>query len=168
MRYSLDKYDVRKVIDAVLNDKKYDAKQFMYYHLHRNYFNVKNEVKSLTLVKDNVYKDNLGNTWEELGTLKNWFHMPKKNWFRSILFGSTPYSRKFLRPDKSPLGGEFEMIIRHDGKRIDALAHEVYQETYNFASASQFWNHKKLDVETHSENPHYTFKKDMGRVKIIE
>lgn len=168
MDYSLNRADVRRVIDALLQGRDYDADQFMYYHLNRNHFNVKDEVKTLTLVKDNVYKDNLGNQWTELGTMKNWFHMPKSNWLSSMVFGSVPYSRKFLRPDKSILGGEFEMIIRHDGKRIDALTHADYQETYNFASASEFWNHKKLDVDTHSENPRYTFKKNMGKVKIIE
>jgi hypothetical protein len=80
---------------------------------------------------------------------------------------STPYSRKFLRDDNvSGIGGEFEMIIRHDGKRVDALTQETYQETYNFGRTRNFMAHKTLDVDTHNANARYTFKQDMGKTII--
>lgn len=83
---------------------------------------------------------------------------------------SLPESRKFLRDDTaSGLNGEFEMIIRSsDGKRVDALTHEEYQETYNFGRTRNTTIHKKLDVGTHRKNGKYTFKMDMGKVRIIE
>lgn len=169
MNYSLNPIEVKKVIDARLKGKPYDNKQFMYYHLMRNVFNVKNEVNTLRYVRERIYVDNLGHYWEEQSVFKNFFHMPKGNWAGSLIGLSTPYSRKFLRDDNaSGLDGEFEMIIRHDGKRIDALTQEDYQETYNFGRTRNASIHKLLDVDTHRENPNYLFKQNTGKVAIVE
>ena len=95
--------------------------------------------------------------------------MPKGNWVCCNLGICTPYSRKFLLDDEiSSIGGEFEMVIRHDGKRIDALTKKEYQETYNFGRTREFSKHKLLDVDPHSNNPNYSFKEDMGNVVITE
>jgi hypothetical protein len=169
MSYSLAPEEVKKVMQARLTSQPYNKAQFEYYHLHRNYFNVKDEVTTLERIGGRKYRDNRGNIWEEQPRLKNFFHMPKGNWLGSLLHLTKPYSRKFLRNDTtSGLGGEFEMIIRHDGKRIDAFVHESYQETYNFAPTRNFKAHKLLDVDTHRSNSRYTFKMDMGRVDILE
>lgn len=169
MTYSLDAKEVQKVIEAKLKDKPYDKEHFMFYHLHRNYFNVKNEITTLKKIAEKCYKDNLGLIWQELSTAKNYYHMPLSNWIGSIVGASKPYSRKFLRDDNiSGIGGEFEIIIRQDGKRIDALTIEEFQETYNFGRTRNFWDHKKLDVDTHNENSKYTFKRDMGKVIITD
>jgi hypothetical protein len=169
MPYSLDAKEVKKVIDAKLSGQPYDQTQFLFYHLYRNYFNVKDEVKTLKKIGEKSYKDNLGFVWAEVSTLKNYYHMPLSNWIGSMIGASTAYSRKFLRDDNiTGIGGEFEMIIRNDGKRIDALTNEEFQETYNFGRTRNFSEHKKLDVDTHSENGKYTFKRDLGKVTIIE
>ena len=39
--YTLNPSEVKQVIDAKLNDRPYNEKQFLYYHLNRNYFNIK-------------------------------------------------------------------------------------------------------------------------------
>ncbi len=167
MAYSLDPNEVKKVIDKKIKNKPYNRDQFMYYHLNRNHFNVGNEVTRLTQIADKRYKDNLGFEWLEVSVLKNFFHMPKGNWAGSLLGVAEPYSRKFLRDDNiSGLGGEFEMIIRKDGKRIDALTHEGYQETYNFGKTRNASIHKLLDVDPHMENNQYTIKKNTGSVFI--
>ncbi|MFD2563975.1 hypothetical protein [Aquimarina rubra] len=166
MEYSLDPLEVKKVIDAKVNGKEYDEEQFIYYHLNRNLFNVKKEVTTLTHFMANKFRDNRGYLWEEASRFKNWFHTPKSRYFGSLI-GMQPYSRKFLRPDnETGIGGEFEMIIRHDGKRIDALTHEGYQETYNFGPTSNMSLHKLLDVDPHGPHPDYTVKIDTGRVTI--
>ena len=169
MRYNMNPKEVRKVIDKILNGDEFDKDKLMYYHLNRNEFNVKTEVKKLTHKDGNRFIDNLGHIWEEQGIIKNFFHMPKANYVGSILGLSKPYSRKFLRDDNaSGLGGEFEMIIRHDGKRIDAITNPVFQETYNFGRTRNSREHYALDVATHRENANYTYWRDMGEVKIIE
>ncbi|GAB3996090.1 hypothetical protein GCM10028807_37960 [Spirosoma daeguense] len=169
MFYSLDAREVKKVIDKVLAGKPYDEKQFMYYHLNRNYFNVQNEIKTLKKVDEGKYIDNLSHVWTEISTLKNYFHMPFGNWAGSTLGITTAYSRKFVRDDYiSGLEGEFEMIIRQDGKRIDALVNAKYQETYNFGRTRLFTPHKKLDVDPHNKNPNYTIRRDTGIVLITE
>ena len=99
MNYSLDPKDVKKVIDAKLNEKQYDENQFRYYHLHRNYFNLKNEIKTLKRTGEKKYLDNMGHTWDEQHVIKNFYHMPTSNWVASIFHITTPYSRKFLRDD---------------------------------------------------------------------
>jgi hypothetical protein len=107
--------------------------------------------------------------WEEVKSNKNFFHMPKLNWAGSIVGITTPYSRKFLLDDiASGLNGEFEMIIRRDGKRIDALTHEDYQETYNYGRTRNGREHKLLDVDPHLENSAYTLRQDMGKVEITD
>jgi hypothetical protein len=167
MAYSLDPLEVKKVIDAYLNDKPHDNDQFWYYHLYRNYFNVKKEITTLTRKDKSSFVDNFGNVWTELSSFLNFYHMNKGNWLGSVIGVSTPESRKFLLDDNiTGLNGQFEMIIRKDGKRIDALTHETYQETYNFGRTSII--HAKLDVKTHEKSGAYTFKQDMGSVKIIE
>ncbi|AXT51532.1 hypothetical protein D1818_12065 [Aquimarina sp. BL5] len=167
MEYSLAPSEVKKIIDAKVNGEEYDEEQFIYYHLNRNHFNVKKEVTTLTHLMSNRFRDNRGFIWEEAPRFKNWFHTPKPQYFGSLL-GFQPYSRKFLRPDnETGIGGEFEMIIRHDGKRIDALTHEGYQETYNFGPTSNSSLHILLDVDPHGPNPDYTVKIDAGRVTII-
>jgi len=167
--YSLSPDSVKTVIHAVINGLSYDHEQFMYYHLKRNLFNVKSEVTSLKAIGNSKFRDNLGHVWEEQSTLKNYFHMPFGNYVGSNLGISKPYSRKFLRDDTvSGLDGEFEMIIRHDGKRIDGGTNAEYQETYNFGRTRNFSQHKALDVDPHGENPNYTLKQDMGSVKIEE
>lgn len=169
MSYSLNPLDVKKVIDAKLKGKPYDKKQFLFYHLNRNYFNVKNDIKFLRHLNGTKYTDNFGRIWEVQSDVKNFFHMPKDNWAGSVLGLTKPYSRKFLLDDNtSGIEGEFEMIIRHDGKRIDALTHESYQETYNFARTRNSIDHKILDIDPHRENSNYSFKQDMGRVNVVE
>lgn len=169
MNYSLNPKDVKQVIDAVLKGLPFDKKQFMYYHLNRNYFNVKNNIKYLTHFRDNTYYDNFGQAWELQSNFKNFFHTPKFDWVGSMLGTNKPYSRKFLLDDTvTGVNGEFEMIIRHDGKRIDALTNETYQETYNFSRTRYASNHKKLDVDPHNENSSYTFRQDMGYVTVNE
>ncbi|WP_405208388.1 hypothetical protein [Aquimarina sp. LLG6339-5] len=166
MEYSLDPLEVKKVIDAKVNGQEFDENQFIYYHLNRNLFNVKKEVTTLTHYMGNKFRDNKGYIWEEAPRFKNWYHTPKSSYFGSLI-GMKPYSRKFLRPDKETgIGGEFEMIIRHDGKRIDALTHEGYQETYNFGPTNNSKLHILLDVDPHGPHPDYTVKIDTGKVTI--
>lgn len=76
MKYSLNPFDVKKVIDACLNDKNYDKDQFLFYHLDRNNFNVKNEITTLTKTGNLTFQDNLGHVWEEQSTFKNFFICP--------------------------------------------------------------------------------------------
>ena len=146
----------------------YDHKQFMYYHLNRYKFNVKGDIYTLTAIGNNQYRDNTGLIWQEVHTIKNVYHMPKLNYVTSVAGITKPYSRKFLRDDTGTIGGEFEMIIKHDGRRIDALTHEKYQETYNFGRTRNTIEHIKLDVDPHKENPNYVVGPTTGRVKIIE
>ena len=170
-QYALDGYTVNELIQRVLKGLDYDREQFMYYHLYRNHFNVKEEVTQLQSIGGGKYRDNFGHIWEEQSTLKNYFHMPTPNWIGSSLtFGLIkPYSRKFLRDDNDTgVGGEYEMIIRHDGKRIDALTHQGWQETYNFGRTRYFGPHKKLDVDPHNENPNYMIRVNTGSVKVVE
>ncbi len=165
MIYSLEPKEVKKVLDAVLNSKPYDKSQFMYYHLNRNYFNVKSEVRSLTQQDGKKYIDNFGRTWEVQSNLKNYYHMSSLDWLGGM-FGK-PYCRKFLLDDAvTGLHGEFEMIIRNDGKRIDALVSAEYQETYNFGRTRNTSEHIKLDVNPHRENSKYSFKQNMGTVVV--
>jgi len=167
--YSLNPIEVKRVLTQVAQKQKYDNEQFEFYHHFRNHFNVKNEVKQLKKVSGNKFIDNFGNFWEEVSTLKNYFHMPKGNWITSAIGFETPYSRKFLRDDTiSGLDGEFEMIIRQGGKRIDALTHEEYQETYNYGKTRDWLSHKKLDIDPHNLSSKYTFRMDMGYVKVLE
>ena len=169
--YPLQPLVVREIIENRLAGRPYNQEQFMYYHLHRNHFNVKGEVTQLTKTAGGNFLDNLGHTWEEVSTLKNYFHMPTANWVASTTtFGLVkPYSRKFLRDDNvTGVMGEFEMIIRHDGKRIDALTHETYQETYNFGRTRNTSQHIDLDVNPHRENPNYEIRINTGRVSISE
>ena len=169
MPFALMPHIVKQLIDNKIKGRPVNHQQFLYYHLNRNQFNVGSEVTSLHRISDGIYLDNLGNEWRKESTLKNFFHMPKPNWAGSMLGISTPYSRKFLRDDNvSGLGGEFEMIIRYDGKRIDALTHEGYQETYNFGRTRNSSIHKLLDLDPHLENPNYTYKVNTGWVKIHE
>ena len=119
--YSLNPSVVKQVIEARAVKKQYDHKQFMYYHIHRNQFNVKAEVKKITALGNGRFRDNIGYLWNEQPTWKNFFHMPITNYVGSQLHLAKPYSRKFLRDDNvTGIGGEFEMIIRHDGKRVDS------------------------------------------------
>ena len=183
--FSLYPAEVKKVIDSIINGMPYDKEQFLYYHLYRNHFNVKNEVTTLTrkpgfiesLFVFKKYIDNKEREWEEMPVIGNKYHMPDSNWKRALIGIDIPYSRKFLLDDRETgIGGEFEMIIRYDGKRMDALLEPEYQETYNFGRSRNFLplihdnpaRHKKLDIDPHNLNKDYTFKKDMGYVKIIE
>lgn len=167
MTYSMDARAVKAVIDAKLAGKPYDQRQFEHYHLHRNQFNVKDEVTTLMKVGNDQFRDNLGNVWKEVSTLQNFFHMPKLNWASSTVGITNPYSRKFLRDDNSSgLGGEFEMIIREDGKRIDAIVNENYQETYNFGRTRNWKAHNDLDIAPHKANGRYALRQNMGSVKI--
>ncbi|MEM9837467.1 MAG: hypothetical protein AAF828_13250 [Bacteroidota bacterium] len=170
MAYSLRPEVVKKVLEEALNPKTYDHDRFMYYHLYRNYFNVGSEVTKLTRTAQGTFLDNQNNHWRELGLMGNAFHMPKMELAKSLLDDSRkPYSRKFLREDHTTgLGGEFEMIIRYDGKRIDAYTHEKYQETYNFGRTTNAGLHTIYDVTPHMWNSNYTFKKDNGWVTIID
>ncbi|MRI00643.1 hypothetical protein GH721_08910 [Kriegella sp. EG-1] len=80
-----------------------------------------------------------------------------------------PYSRKFVCPDYGILGGEFEMFIRQDGKRIDAFTNKKWQETYNFGRIlTNVMNHRLLDVKRHEKNANYKVRINAGNVKIIE
>jgi len=148
---------------------RYDHKQFMHYHLNRYKFNVKADIYTLTAVAKRKYRDNIGHLWTEVHTAQNYFHMPKGNYITTLAQVTKPYSRKFLRNDNvSGIGGEFEMIIRHDGKRVDSLTHEKFQETYNFGRTSNFKEHKLFDVDPHNENANYAKGPSTGSVKIIE
>ena len=167
--HSLLPNNVKTVIDAKIKGLPVDEQQFMFYHLNRNKFNVKNEVTSLKSIGGSRFRDNLGFVWEEQSTLKNYFHMPFGNYVGSNLGITKPYSRKFLRDDTvSGLEGEYEMIIRHDGKRVDGITSMEYQETYNFGRTRNFSQHKALDVNPHNENPNYILRQDMGWVNIQE
>ena len=170
MAFTKDPVRDRALLDAVLANKEYDTNELMQLHLNRNEYNV-GRIAYLTHQNGDRFVDSAGRMWTELPTYKNWFHMPKTSYFASVLTGglAKPYSRKFVSPDMSSgLRGEFEMIIRHDGKRIDAITHEGYQETYNFGPTDQFSAHKKLDVDTHNANDHYEFRRDMGSTEIRE
>jgi hypothetical protein len=166
--YSLDPNEVKKLIDLKLANKKYSEEQFIFYHLNRNYFNVKNEISSLKAIGDGMFLDNQGQKWREESTIKNFFHMPKTDYIKGIVGWGKLYSRKFLRDDNSILKGEFEIIIMYNGKRIDADTNKEYQETYNFARTRDFWDHKKLDVEPHEKFKDYTSFGNKGYVKIID
>lgn len=169
MSYSLLPQDIRQVLDAKLGGQPYDQAQLLYYHLNRNYFNVKSEVTTLRAIGQGRYIDNLNHIWNEAASWRNYYHMPLVSWIGSSLGISTPFSRKFLRDDNlSGLRGEFEMIIRHDGKRIDALVDPSYQETYNYGRTIDSSAHTALDVRTHNANPNYVSQGDMGKVTITE
>lgn len=164
----MDLKKVRNIIEKVLETKEYDEK-FMYYHKNRNSFNA-GKIEALFSIGGNRFRDNFGNIWQEVNTLKNYFHMPKTEYAKSILtFGiSKPYSRKFLRDDNGTLKGEFEMIIRSDGKRIDANTNTTYQETYNFGRTRNTNEHYVLDVKPHNIDSNYKSMQDMGFVKIYD
>lgn len=166
---SLDEVSVKQTIGMYLA-KMPVQREFFYYHLYRNYFNVKNEVTRLEAIKNHAgyFIDNLGKVWHEEGISKNFFHMPKGNWLGSMVGLTKPYSRKFLRDDTGMIGGEFEMIIRYDGKRIDALTDVTYQETYNFGRTRYTSQHLQLDVLPHKIMSNYTFRQNTGMVTIIE
>ena len=173
MDYSLNHLEVKRVIDLALNDDKVlNGPQFLYYHLNRNEFNVKDDITKLKGIGYSRYVDNKGRRWRELPTYFNKYHMPKEEYDKTKMpFNTLPkYSRKFVSDDDvSGIGGEFEMIIRTDGKRIDALTNAEYQETYNFArTLFHPINHDTLDVKPHFKNSNYAFKKNMGYVEIIE
>lgn len=153
--------------------KPYKEDQWLYYHLHRNFFNVKSEIKTLKKIGNREYRDNLGRIWTEISTFKNLYHMPLSNYIGSQipLVGSTPYSRKFLSPDdrSDGAGGEFEMIIRNDGRRITSDVNAEYQETYNYGRTNDGTNrHAILDVYSHQANPNYTYHAKNGSVTISE
>ncbi len=168
MSYPLDFTTVKTVIDAVLTGQSFNQAQFEFYHLNRNFFNVRTEVTTLTDIGNSQYEDNMGFVWTEQSTFKNFFHMDKGNWLGSLVGVSEPQSRKFLRDDPSPLGGEFEMIIRtSDGKRIDAVTNVNYQETYNFGRTRMTGAHKRLDVDTHNANGAYVGQGNMGSVRFM-
>lgn len=167
--YSLDPVEVRKVIDLILAGKPYDKDQFRFYHFYRNHFNVKNEVTTLKRLKGRQYADNNGNVWERQITLKNFFHMPHQNYFGTMLGLAKPYSVKYLRDDnESGVGGEYEMVIRYDGKRIDALTCVKYQETYNFGRTRTVRAHKLLDMDPHDKDTVYMVRQDTGHVTFID
>ena len=161
----------KALIEAVLAGREYDQDAWLALHLNRNEYNVR-RVDYLRHINGNRYTDNAGRIWTELSTFKNFFHMPKGNWALSQITGGLveAYSRKFLSPDdESGLGGEYEMIIRSsDGKRIDALTNEGYQETYNFGRTENASRHKRLDVDPHGPHPNYLFRRNMGYTEIRE
>lgn len=178
--YSLQGAEVKRVIEAKLNwslqqfvpfgsGQPYDEDQWIYYHLNRNYFNVGSEIKTLTHVKGDEFKDNFGKIWKEVSSSKNKYHMPPADYARALM-GDAPYSRKFLQDDDSSdgPGGEFEMIIRHDGVRIGANINATYQETYNFGRTRNMRQHYVLDMAPHGVHSNYTYKSDLGSVTIIE
>jgi len=66
------------------------------------------------------------------------------------------------------LGGEHEMVIRYDGKRIDALTCEKYQETYNFGRTRNAFVHKRLDMDPHDKDTVYLVRQDTGHVSFID
>jgi hypothetical protein len=162
----MDLKQVRKIIEKVLITKEYDE-EFMHFHKNRNQFN-SGKIESLSYIENNEFRDNYGHIWHEVSTIKNYFHMPKTEYVKSLLlFGfNKPYSRKFLRDDNGILKGEYEMIIGQDGKRIDAITSPDYQETYNFGRTSKTNEHYILDVKSHNMDSKYEFKRDMGYVKI--
>ena len=63
--HSLLPNNVKTVIDAKIKGLPVDEQQFMFYHLNRNKFNVKNEVTSLKSIGGSRFRDNLGFVWEE-------------------------------------------------------------------------------------------------------
>ena len=164
----MDLKKIRSIIENVLITNEY-AVEFMYYHRNRNMFNV-GKIESLHHIGSNEFRDNFGNIWNEVNTLKNFFHMSKADYAKSLLsFGQIkPYSRKFLRDDNGFLKGEFEMIIRQDGKRIDAITNSTYQETYNFGRTKNANEHYVLDVKPHRLDSKYEYMRDVSSVKIYE
>jgi hypothetical protein len=170
MDYSLDPVEVKKVIDLKLAGKEYNEEQFKFYHLHRNHFNIKNEITSLTAIGSDKFLDNKNNIWREEPTMKNLYHMSTWEWVKGM-GGAKKYSRKFLRDDNSIIGGEFEIIVRYDSKRIDALTEPQYQETYNFGKTKGLFDstaHVKLDVDPHKNLKNYVSVGNTGFVKIID
>ncbi|MEZ0538294.1 type VI secretion system tube protein TssD [Fibrella arboris] len=186
-QYSMDPKEVKRVIDAKLKGEPYNEEQFLYYHLNRNKFNVGNEVTELRKVGETrvmgygKFEDNLGRTWIELPKKFNQYHMSKEDFENNE---DPPYSRKFVCDDEvSGVGGEFEMIVRKDNKRIDSETEPNYQETYNFGRTMNFldnaelsWSgerkysnkHFKLDVDPHEKNSNYSSNGDTGSIRIIE
>lgn len=166
MSYSLDLVEVKRVIDLKWEGKKFDEKQFEYYHLNRNHFNVKNGIVSLREIGTNKFIDIKGNIWEEQPAYKNVFHMTP---YEMVTSGKP---RKFLRDDPSILGGEFEIIIRADGTRITGDVSCRLQETYNFGRTRDTEKHKQLDVTPHLWNGmvtcNYTSYGALEPVKIID
>lgn len=159
--------EARKLLDDILANRPYDNELFMELHLSRNQYNI-GTVYSLHELANGTFRDNCGRIWTRVSSLKNKFHQPLGTWIGSSLGLATPYSYKFLSPDiESGLGGEYEMIIRvSDNKRLDAVAHMDWQETYNFGPTAQFWNHKKLDVDPHGVNPNYNFLAERGYTSV--
>ncbi len=167
-QFSADR--IKIICDKEANDlTPWYSDEFMFYHLNRNHFNIKNEVTSLTRTSGSAFLDNLGNLWYETAAKKNFFHMPALNYIKSQAGLEKAYSRKFLRDDTvTGLGGEFEIIIRKDGKRIDALTSDDFQETYNFGRTRDAARHTRLDILPHALNADYVVKRNNGWVKIIE
>ena len=187
--YPMDPKEVRRVINAKLNSvktatisllvpgkwiadgapipEKYSEEQFMYYHLRRNYFNIKDDIRTLTQRNEKEFIDDKGNVWTELPISQSLFHMPMKEAIKAKLGDGPPYSRKFIRDDnETGVGGEFELIVRQDGKRIDAPTSMEYQESYNFAHTRDSADHTILDVTPHFINKNYIFYRNMGNVQI--
>ena len=171
MAFTKDPEAHRALIDAVYSDEPYDADAWLELHLNRNEYNV-GHVPQLTHSFGRWWTDSAGRTWTEVPVFMNKYHMSDEDFRRAMnpLNGEEPYSRKFLARDhETGLEGEFEMIIRSsDRKRIDALTHEIYQETYNFGpTLSSPLRHAKLDIDPHTElGGDYAVRTDRGYTRI--
>ncbi len=135
--------------------------------MHRNYFNFKYELKTLTKTKGIwKYVDNAGKIWTELPTIGNKFHMPEEEYnFKTISGLKRPWSRKFLRDDnESGIGGEFELIIRHDNV---AITEGKYLATYNFGRTRDIRRHRILDVNPHTDDTFYYYQQPNEKTIII-
>ncbi len=170
----LDKVSLFKGLKK-LNKKEKEA--FDYYHIHRNKFNFKHVLFLYGICNGgNTFHDNFGNTWKELPTLLNEYHMPAdeyKDARKPSIFQKSdmpPYSRKFVRDDDGDLKGEFELIIHRSGFRIDGDIEErvEYRETYNFGRTRDIERHYILDMRPHENTKYADLEQDMGFVHILE
>ena len=173
MAFVLDPAAHRELINAVWNDEEFDAAAWAELHLARNEYNVKH-VNRLTHTFGRWFTDERGRRWMEVPVRMNQYHMSPEDFAEATRWinPEPPYSRKFLANDhETGLGGQFEMIIRtEDNKRIDALTHEGFQETYNFGHTISSWRrHLALDVNPHKDiGGNYAVRHDRGYTRIHE
>lgn len=155
-----------------------EKEKFEIIHFHRNYFNNDaNVVSSLTQIYfSSAYVDNLGKKWFLLPSIMNKYHMPENEYTAGVLFGvSKPWSRKFIRWDTKPWGGEFELIVKGNGEVLNGSseAHGTYLGTYNYGKTANGLKHKYLDINPHFELAHkehsYSASSELvGTVNVIE
>lgn len=155
-----------------------DKEKFEILHFQRNYYNTDaNAVSSLRQIYySSWYEDNSGKKWFLLPSIMNKYHMPEDEYTTGVLLGiSKPWSRKFVRWDNKPWGGEFELIVKGNGEVLNGAseAHGTYLGTYNYGKTANGLKHKYLDINPHLELAHkmhsYSASSDTeGSVNVIE